>query len=194
MTGGADAVHDDLVRRACAGDDVALGMLVAAYHDRVYRYGRTVCHADDLDDAVQDTFLALTRSRASFRGDAGIGTWLYTTVRNACRQLMRPRARRRRVLGEQVGEEALAVVAAGDLRPDDLAERNELVGVVQEALAALDPTAREVLVLRDLEGRSGAETAARLGIGVDAAKSRLHRARLALRSELLARTGDGGAG
>jgi len=176
--------HDTIVRRACAGDDAALDQLVALYHDRVYRYGRAVCRDTDLDDAVQEAFLALTRSRASFRGEAGIGTWLFTAVRNACRQLLRPVARRRRVLGEEAGVDALDDLATPELGPEDLAERDELVALVQQALAQVDADHREILVLRDLEGRSGPETAAALGLSIDAMKSRLHRARAALRREV----------
>ena len=177
--------HDTIVRRACAGDDAALDQLVALYHDRVYRYGRAVCRDTDLDDAVQEAFLALTRSRASFRGDAGIGTWLFTAVRNACRQLLRPVARRRRVLGEEAGLDALDDLATPELGPEELAERDELVALVQQALAQVDADHREILVLRDLEGRSGPETAAALGLSIDAMKSRLHRARAALRREVM---------
>jgi len=177
--------HDTIVRRACAGDDAALDQLVALYHDRVYRYGRAVCRDTDLDDAVQEAFLALTRSRASFRGDAGIGTWLFTAVRNACRQLLRPVARRRRVLGEEAGVDALDDLATPELGPEELAERDELVALVQQALAQVDADHREILVLRDLEGRSGPETAAALGLSIDAMKSRLHRARAALRREVM---------
>ena len=176
--------HDAIVRRACAGDDAALDELVALYHDRVYRYGRAVCRDTDIDDAVQEAFLALTRSRASFRGEAGIGTWLFTAVRNACRQLLRPVARRTRVLGVQAAADALDDVAAADLGPEDLAVRDDLVRLVHQALARLDPGHREILVLRDLEGRSGPETAVALGLSNDAMKSRLHRARLALRHEV----------
>lgn len=185
--------HDTLVRRACDGDDDALSELVEQYHDRVYRYGRTVCREVDVDDAVQEAFVALTRTRHSFRGDANIGTWLYTTVRNACRQLLRPIARRRRVLGAQVDDDALADVASSDPGPAALAEREELVRAVNEALAVLDPVHRQVLVLRDLEGLNGPETAAVLGISLDAMKSRLHRARAALRAEIIEHPGAQGA-
>ena len=177
--------HDEVVRRACAGDDDALAELVLLYHDLVYRYGRAVCRDVDLDDAVQDTFVALARSRHQFRGDANISTWLFTTVRNACRQLLRPVARRRQNLGEQVDSSALDTVSSDDLGPEDRAIRNALVASVRDALAQLEPRDREILVLRDLDGLSGAATAAQLGISLAAMKSRLVRARAALRAQLI---------
>ncbi len=181
----ASTDHDDLVRRACAGDDAALAAVVALYHDRVYRYGRTVCRDVDLDDAVQEAFVAFHRTRHRFRGDANLGTWLYTTVRNACRQLLRPVARRRRVLGDEVDPSALDLVRAGAPGPEDLAVRAELVGAVHDALAKLGPRDREILLLRDLDGLSGQATADVLGLSLAAMKSRLVRARAALRTEIL---------
>jgi len=177
--------HDALVHRACDGDDAALAELVALYHDRVYRYGRRVCREVDLDDAVQEAFVAFNRSRRTFRGEANVGSWLYTTVRNACRQMLRPVARRRRVLGDEVDPGALDHVRAGGPGPEDLAVRNELVESVHEALARLEPSHRQILVLRDLDGLSGQATAEQLGLSLAAMKSRLVRARAALRKEIL---------
>ena len=179
------AEYDTLVRRACDGDDGALEELVVLYHDRVYRYGRSVCREVDLDDAVQEAFVAFNRSRHTFRGDADIGSWLYTTVRNACRQMLRPIARRRRALGDEADPMALDLVRADGLGPEELAVRTELVDAVHAALARLDPTHREILVLRDLDGLSGQATADQLGLSLAAMKSRLLRARAALREEIL---------
>jgi RNA polymerase sigma-70 factor (ECF subfamily) len=179
--------HDALVERACDGDDGALAELVVLYHDRVYRYGRSVCREVDLDDAVQEAFVAFNRSRHTFRGDANLGSWLYTTVRNACRQMLRPIARRRRVLGEEVDPAALGHVPAQGAGPEEAAVRRELVDAVHDALARLEPSHRQILVLRDLDGLSGQATADQLGLSLPAMKSRLVRARAALRAEMLSR-------
>jgi RNA polymerase sigma-70 factor (ECF subfamily) len=75
--------------------------------------------------------------------------------------------------------------------PEDVVQRREVVALVHAALAALSPEHRQVVVLRDLYGRTGAETARRLGLSLPAMKSRLHRARDALRAEVIRRsTGD----
>jgi len=179
------ADHDALVHRACGGDDAALAELVVLYHDRVYRYGRSVCRESDIDDAVQEAFVAFSRSRHTFRGDANIGSWLYTTVRNACRQMLRPISRRRRVLGDEVDPVALERVHAVAPGPEDLAVRNGLVDAVHDALARLSASHRQILVLRDLDGMSGQATADELGLSLTAMKSRLVRARAALRAEIL---------
>lgn len=189
VSGDRSEPHGEIVRRACAGDDQALSQLVALYHDSVYRYGRSVCRDVDLDDAVQDAFVSLTRFRAEFRGQAGIGTWLFTTVRNACRQLLRPVARRRRLLGDQVEMDALDDVSDDVLGPEELAVRAELVSTVHVALEGLSPEHRQILILRDIEGVSGPDTARELGLTIEAAKSRLLRARAALRTQILSMNG-----
>jgi RNA polymerase sigma-70 factor (ECF subfamily) len=107
-----------------------------------------------------------------------------TVVRNACLRLLRPFARRRRALGQQVDAAESDTVASEGLDPQRALERFELVRRVHAAIAALDEPHRQVLILRDLEGLSGEETCAALGLDVAAMKSRLHRARTALRGIL----------
>jgi RNA polymerase sigma-70 factor, ECF subfamily len=171
---------------AARGDDEALTALVRAYHDRVYRFGRRVCRdAFDADDAVQEAFVALAR-RQDVVGEPGALFWLMTVVRNACRRMLRPFARQRRALGVQLSIASPAEEPPTDaLDPQQTLERWEVVNAVHGALAALPRAYREVLVLRDLEGLTGAETCAALGLDPTAMKSRLHRARASLRAMLV---------
>ncbi len=162
---------------AAIEDDEALAALVRTYHDRVVRYGRRVCRDDfDADDAVQEAFSKVAR-RPELVRDGGVLGWLMTVVRNACHRLWRPFARERHMLGERVELETLATT-------DHPIERWELVQAVHVAIAQLDRPSREVIILRDLEGMSGEETCRELGIDLAAMKSRLHRARTALRAKL----------
>jgi len=180
----AAAGEVDLVRRACAGDDRALAQLVELYHDRVYRFGRRFCRAGDLDDAVQETFASLVAHRRRFRGEASIGTWLYVVVRNHCHRLLGSLPGSHRWLGPTSDDAGLAQLPDRRPGPEDVVQRREVVDLVHASLAALSPEHRQVLVLRDLYGRSGAETARWLGLSLPAMKSRLHRAREALRAEV----------
>lgn len=158
---------------AARTDDAALAQLVRAYHARVYRYGARVCRDGfDADDAVQEAFIKLS-ARPDVARDRGALAWLFTVVRNACRRLLRPWQRERRHLGERGDGE---VVDA-----NDALARWALVRDVHAAIAQLDPDSREVLVLRDLEGLSGEETAATIGVPLATMKTRLHRARTRLR-------------
>lgn len=183
MSSSSSGAPPVLLERSLAGDDEALRELVRLYHDRAYRFGRRVCRDGyDADDAVQTAFIILAR-RPDVRISDGVLSWLYTVIRNACTAMLRPIARR---LREPLSDsrEALDVPDAA-LTAEAALERFELVSEVHRAIAALDADARAVLVLRDIEGLSGQETAARLQLSLAAMKTRLHRARLAVRASVL---------
>lgn len=173
--------HASVLGRARRGDDAALDELVRAYHDRVHRFGLRACRDGfDADDAVQEAFAKLAR-RPEVMRDPSVLSWLMSTVRNACLRLLRPFVRERRSLGERTEADEVGTSA---LAPDAALERFRLVHAVHDAIAALDLEAREVLLLRDVEGLTSEETAKALGIGEAAMKSRLHRARVAVRERL----------
>jgi RNA polymerase sigma-70 factor, ECF subfamily len=176
------SAHIDHLSLAARGDDEALAVLVRTYHDRVYRYGRRVCHDKfDADDAVQDAFIKLAR-RPEVASDPGVFAWLARVVRNTCMRMLRPFLRERRTLGERI-EETDQVPSEG-LDPELALQRWRLVDAVHRAIATLSRPHREVLVLRDLEGLSGPETCAALGLTEPTMKTRLNRARTELRGEL----------
>lgn len=161
---GTTAVEDVLVQR----------------RHRMYAVAHRVTRdAADADDAVQDACMAALRGQTGFAGRAQAATWVHRIVVNAA--LMRLRARRR--LTEQ------PLVEGGepyDVEPsaEDRVGSQELCALVRRCIEALPEPHRSVLLLRELEQRNTAETAARLGITVNAVKIRLHRARHALRSRL----------
>ncbi len=174
--------HEQVLAAATAGDDEALASLVRAHHDRVYRFGLRVCRDGfDADDAVQEAFVKLAK-RPDVVRDAGVLFWLLAVVKHACLRLLRPFAREKRHLGERLGEADAGLV--DELDPQAALERWQLVQAVHAGIATLERPYREVLILRDLEGLSGAETAAALGLELPAMKTRLYRARTQLRSAL----------
>lgn len=168
---------------AAGGDDEALSALVRTYHARVYRFGTRVCRDGfDADDAVQEAFVKLSR-RPEVARDAGVLSWLFAVVMNACRKMLAPFARERKTLGAQV-DDLDATEDTTRLDPEAALARFELVSAVHAAIARLPPLAREVIVLRDLEGLSGDETCRAIGVDIATMKTRLHRARAALRDDL----------
>jgi RNA polymerase sigma-70 factor (ECF subfamily) len=162
--------------------DAALVALVRLHHARVYRFGLRACRDRfDADDAVQQAFTTLAR-RSDVIEHEGALKWLFSTVLNACRRLMRPLMRERRHLGERVvGDGDIGVE---ELTPEALLERMRLVERVREAISELPICEREVLLLRDIEGRSGEEVCSALALTEAAMKSRLHRARQSVRRAL----------
>jgi RNA polymerase sigma-70 factor (ECF subfamily) len=177
-----DRSPDDLLAAAQRGDLSALNSLVCAHRHGVYRYGLRVCRTtEDAEDAVQETLWAATRAIQSFRGSASsIVSWLFTIIRRECLRLID----RRRYSGPDVDSIEAQLIAEG-LSPEDAALSGQLSSMIAEAIAELDESYREVIVLRDIREISAPEAAELLGISVDALKSRLHRARAELRERLL---------
>lgn len=183
--------ESELIVRAADGDGVALGRLVDEHEAAVFRYALSLLHnRADAEEVLQETFLAFTRNACGFRGESSLRTWLLTIARNAAWRLRKRTAAR----AEEPAElDALGRAAGwGSDDPETLAIRAERERSLEAALAALPDEEREIVVLRDLEGLPGAQTAAVLGLSVSAMKSRLHRARLRLAAELRAIDGNKG--
>jgi RNA polymerase sigma-70 factor (ECF subfamily) len=178
---------EDLLAAARRGDAGALEALIRRYQPRVYRFGVKMCRdAEDASDVAQDTLLAMARSIRDFRGDASVGTWLFTIARRAC---MRKRRRSKHAPAHQdsleaVGPDRVAHLIDPARDPEAEAAGRQIERALASAIDSLEAGQREVLVLRDVEGLSAPEVARVLGLGVPAVKSRLHRARLAVRQQL----------
>lgn len=174
-----EAECDALLTAAQSGDRTALERLLSLHRQGIYRYGLRVCRTtEDAEDAVQETLWAATRTLHAFRGAAAsITTWLFTIVRHQCYRLMER---------DHAQEELGATPVDGDTQPspedETIAHRER--EVLAAALAALEPTYRHSILLRDIQGLTAPEAASALGISVDALKSRLHRARAELREEV----------
>lgn len=171
--------HSAVLRDAVGGSDEALATLIRVYHDRVYRFGRSVCRDHfDADDAVQEAFIKLAR-RPDVQRDQGVLSWLMSVVRNTCLRMLRRFARSQPLLTERSLEHNESTPL-----PDALLDRFRLVQEVHHAIATLSLEYRKVLILRDLEGLPGEEVARMLQLTEAAMKTRLHRARQMLRERL----------
>jgi len=175
-----------LLAAARAGDRPALDALLNRHQSRVLRFGMRMCRdREDAKDVSQDTLLAMARGVRAFRGASSISTWLFTVARSFCikkrrHSLFAPA--RERSLDEHPAE--ATQLAAATRPPDEALAGKQLEHALARALAALEPPYREVLLLRDVEGLTAPEAAEMLGVSVQAVKSRLHRARLAVREQL----------
>ena len=192
-----------LLERLRAQDASVLEILMERYTPRIYRvaFGITRSHGD-AEEVVQDVFLTLFHKIDSFEGRAALGTWLYRVAANAA--LIKRRGKRAEV--EVHLEDYLPTFKADGHREGDRAllladwsgtpERELLSGeareILEEGLALLPDHYRAILVLRDVEELSNEEVAEALGESVSSVKSRLHRARMALREVLTRRLGPGG--
>jgi RNA polymerase sigma-70 factor (ECF subfamily) len=183
---------EELVARARAKDFGAFEELVDRYDDKIYRLAfRFVRNETEAKEIVQDTFLSVWRKLDTFKGDSQFGSWLYRVAANAA--LMRLRAQRRH---PEVSTEELPIDYLDNYghlpntaenwakRPDDELQSDELRRRIQKAVDGLPEIYRTVFLVRDVDGLSTEETAEVLQISVPTVKTRLHRARLALRDAI----------
>jgi RNA polymerase sigma-70 factor (ECF subfamily) len=168
-----------LIARARAGEAAALEELLALVAPAVHRFGLRMCRsAHDADDVLQDTLLSVATHLGDFEGRSSLLGWVFALTRSAC-------ARRRRGQKNQpTAPDAQDETASPEPSPEQQAESRQLAEALRGALDGLPEEYREVILLRDIEGLPAPDTAVALGISVDATKSRLHRARGALRLAL----------
>ena len=181
----AEVEDDALIQAAQGGDGDALDALLKQYQPQIFRFGMKMCRdPEDAREVLQETLFAAARTVHGFRGASSLSTWLYTIARSFC-----IKKRRRSVFAPDVvslDSETSGALEVPDLAPDperSLAER-EVGAALEAAIASLEAGYREVLLLRDVEGLSAAEVAEVTGLSVPAVKSRLHRARAAVRDRL----------
>jgi RNA polymerase sigma-70 factor (ECF subfamily) len=171
---------DPLVEQARAGDTSALQALLAQVAPSVHRFGMRMCkNAHDAEDVLQDTLLAIATHLGEFEGRSSLSSWAFALTRSACTRRRRGLKHRPTASVDDIPEQVDRAPS-----PEQAASDKQLAGALSGALDALSDDHREVILLRDVEGLSAAEAAEALAISIDALKSRLHRAREALREEL----------
>jgi RNA polymerase sigma-70 factor (ECF subfamily) len=185
--GTVSAEDRRLIAECLQGRTAAFEELVRGYQDRLYNtVYRLVDNADDAQDVVQDAFLNAYQSLDSFKGDSRFFTWLYRIAINAAISLKRKR------------KVALSIHGRGDhpevrheplddsefSRPGHALERADEERRIQAALNKLSPEHRAVLVLKDMEDQKYEAMAKILQVPIGTVRSRLHRARMELRSLL----------
>lgn len=183
-----------LLRRLIERDERAFREMVETYQDRVYNLlFRMIGRREEAEDLAQEVFVTVFKSIDQFRGDSKLSTWLYRVAANHCKNRIKYLARRydrRTEALDEVAERAAAAsggspVGAGRIEsPDRALEGAETERIVQTAIAALDEDHRLVVVLRDIEELAYDEICAITGLPEGTVKSRLHRARLALKEKL----------
>jgi len=184
-----DSGEAALIARCAAGDETACAELVALHQRMVYGLAFTLLgNHDDALDLSQEVFLRVFRTLGRFRGHSALRTWIYRIVVNQARNRQRWWRRRRRA--DQVSLDEY-LQKFGDLEsrhevlPDRLLASKETAAKIWQALDRLPFDQRTALILREVEGLRYEEIAYSLDLALGTVKSRLTRARQALREELL---------
>jgi len=175
-----------IIEKAKQGDSLAIKRLVDEYAPVIFRFSYNICRNQErAEHATQETFLSILKKLDQFDNRSKFSTWLYTIVSNHCLMLARSERSRRHVSLDD-DENSIPEIAVDHWEHDPHAavERSDLKEHLDAAIDKLAPEYKVVFVLRDIEGLSTEEVSAITNLSVAAVKSRLHRARSFLRSEL----------
>ena len=185
--------ESQLARELLHGSPAAFDRFVDTYNNKIFRYSYTMCRQrEDAEEVAQETLLKVFQNLDQLHDPERLKPWIFRIAKNAC--LMK---RRKSVFAPKTelsidelkpskdgGDGKSIEIADWSLRPDELAENSELRQALDRAVAELPDIYRAVFLLRDAENLSTEDTAEILDISTDAVKTRLHRARLALRKHL----------
>jgi RNA polymerase sigma-70 factor (ECF subfamily) len=192
-----DTDHD-IILRCQRGDVEAFEGIVAKYEQKMFNVSyRLLGDYNEAAEVTQDAFVSAYRGLRGFRGRAKFSTWLYTIVvnlsRNRLKRLKTDSGRIAFSFDDPVETDDRAITretASGDPSALERLETSEIQVRVQGCIKSLERDFREVVVLRDIQGLSYDEISSVLDIAEGTVKSRLHRARIALRDCLKRVTGD----
>jgi len=181
-----------LVRRLRDRDEQAFRELMTEHRDKVYNLTlRMLGNRAEAEDVAQEVFIQVFKTIDTFREESKLSTWLYRVAVNLCKNRIKYLARRQDRNKDQLDEtteaaasSAVAAPGGPPKRPDRAVEGAQLEVVLQEAIATLDEDHRVLVVLRDIEDLSIEEICVITGLPDGTVKSRLHRARLALRKKV----------
>ncbi len=186
-------IEVELARDLLAGKPEAFDRFVEVFRSKIFQYTMLMCgHREDAEEVVQDTLMKVFENFDQLREPERVQPWVFRIARNACYMKRRksvfapaqelsleefmPRA------GQDGGRRL--EIADWSALPDDQVLRSELRSVIHEAIARLPEIYRSAILLRDMEELTTEEAANVLDVSPEVIKTRLHRARLAIRQKL----------
>jgi RNA polymerase sigma-70 factor (ECF subfamily) len=186
--------ESELARRLIAGETGAFDRFVEYFRPKLFQYSWLMCgHREDAEEVAQETLLKVFENGEQLREPEKIRSWVFRIAKNAC--LMKRRKSvfapaRELSLDElmpakhQDGDRVRMEIADWSALPDGKAMGSEMRELLEKAIRELPESYRSVVLLRDIEELSTQETAQILEVSDDVVKTRLHRARLAIRQKL----------
>ncbi|AKJ04127.1 RNA polymerase sigma factor [Archangium gephyra] len=184
---------EELVRRVCAGETALFEVLMRRNNARVYRAVRALLRdEDEAEDVMQQAYVLAFTHLEQFKGSARFSTWLLRIAVNEALLHLRKRSRLVSLDGgaDDVLEAGMKLVERNTPDPERQSAEREFVRLLEATIDALPASSRVVLMLREVDGLSTAETAEVLSVSQDVVKTRLHRARELLREEMENRLED----
>jgi RNA polymerase sigma-70 factor (ECF subfamily) len=178
-----------LLEKAKNGDVEAFESLVESYQKKAFNIAyRMIGNYDDASDLTQEAFIRIYKSISNFKEQSSLSTWIYRIITNVCLDELR-RRKNRNIVSIDEGiklddSEVKRQIESGAPTPEEMAERNEMKKVVAEAIKTLSDEHRTVILLRDIQGFSYEEIARIVECPEGTVKSRINRARQALKDIL----------
>jgi RNA polymerase sigma-70 factor (ECF subfamily) len=189
VSSSPDLSDEEVVRQVLDGNTALYELLMRRYNERLYRAARAITRDDrEAEDVMQQTYVNAFANLRQFSGQARFATWLTRIAINESLARVRRRGKYE-PFDDDAAEDTTLVAVPPTSDPERQAMSGELRELLEWAIDGLTDGAREVFVLREVEELSTLETAQLLGVSEDVVKTRLSRARSALRSALIARTG-----
>jgi RNA polymerase sigma-70 factor (ECF subfamily) len=182
---------EEVVRRVRDGETALYEIIMRRYNQRLYRVARAILHSDvEAEDVMQDAYVRAYQHLEQYSGRAPFGAWLTKIAVNEALARLRSRGRIQELEAMFNGQDDAPVLMSNMKSPEQQVSTREMNQLLEEAILTLPGTYRTVLMMRDVEEMSTADTAAALELSEENVKVRLHRARAMLRKELFNRAGS----
>jgi RNA polymerase sigma-70 factor (ECF subfamily) len=176
----------EVIARVLAGETALYEIIMRRYNERLYRVSRAILRdGDEAEDVMQDAYVRAYKSLASFEGRSSFATWL---TRIAVNEALHRKKQRMRIEPIEAEDHIMELAALGD-SPEQQYGRQEITGILEQAIAALPEQYRIVFMLREVEEMSTEETAEALELSEENVRIRLHRARALLKKYLVEKAG-----
>src|SRR5690242_39273 len=181
---------EDVVERVLKGETALYEIIMRRYNQRLYRVARAILRNNaEAEDVMQDAYVRAYQHLRQYSGRSPFGAWLTRIAVNEALARLRSRGRVQELEAMTNGDAQDLVLISNEKSPEQQASAREMNQLLEEAIMALPVPYRTVLMMRDVEEMTTADTAAALDLTEENVKVRLHRARHVLREELLARAG-----
>ncbi|HWC16742.1 MAG TPA: RNA polymerase sigma factor [Terriglobales bacterium] len=188
-TGTETLTDEQVIQRVLSGETALYELIMRRYNQRLYRAVRSVLRNDDeVEDVMQDAYVRAYKHLADFAGRSQFSTWLIRIALHEAFARVR-HSKRMQQFDDAAADGGPEMIAATTLDPEHRTANGELAGLLEEAILGLPENLRTVLMLRDVEELSTAETAEALELSEENVKTRLHRGRALVRRKLYARVG-----
>ena len=188
VTAQSELRDEEVVQRVLAGETALFEILMRRYNQRLYRVSRSILRNDgEAEDVMQDAYVRAYEHLNQFAGKAAFSTWLTRIAIHEALARRRRRGKMEELDALPANGDFMAILKSSAPSPEDGTATAEARGLLEQALDHLPEAYRTVVVLREVEEMSVAETAESLGVSDAVVKTRLHRAHAMLRKDLYSR-------